>query len=83
MDNELDSAYEHIRSIMIEIMAVLYKHNIQQVHMGGMLRLLGVEHDLASKHDSEFLELDENFVSILARLNKPVPVEVPQGTTFH
>ncbi len=69
---------------MLDIMAVLYDNGIKLVHMGAMMRLLGVDDSKASQHDSEVIELDEKFGTMLAELNKKVePIEIPQGTTFH
>ena len=69
---------------MLDVMAVLYDNGIKNVHMGAMMRLLGVDDSKASQHDSEVIELDEKFGTMLAELNKKVePIEIPQGTTFH
>lgn len=69
---------------MLDVMAVLYDNGIKNVHMGAMMRLLGVDDSKASEHDSEIIELDEKFGSMLSQLNKKeVPEEIPQGTTIH
>lgn len=79
-----DLLHERIRNIMLDVMAVLYDNGIKNVHMGAMMRLLGVDDSKASQHDSEMIELDEKFGSMLAELNKKVePIEIPKGTTFH
>ena len=69
---------------MLDVMAVLYDNVIKHVHMGAMMRLLGVADSKASEHDDEMIELDENFGAMLAELNKKVePIEIPKGTIFH
>ena len=69
---------------MLDVMAVLYDNGIKNVHMGAMMRLLGVDDSKASEHDSEVIELDEKFGTMLAELNKKVePIEIPKGTIFH
>jgi len=68
---------------MSDVMAVLYENNIRQIHMGAMMRLLGVDGKQASEHDDEIIELDEKFGVMLSELNKIVPPEAPPGTTFH
>jgi hypothetical protein len=69
---------------MLDVMAVLYDNGIKHVHMGAMMRLLGVDDVKASEHDNEMIELDEKFGAMLTLLNKDVaPVEVPDGATFH
>ena len=76
--------HERIQTVMLEVMAVLYDNNINLVHMGAMMRLLGVDDSKASEHDSEVIELDEKFGTMLAELNKKVePIEIPKGTIFH
>jgi len=79
-----DQLHERIKNIMLDVMAVLYDNGIKTVHMGAMMRLLGVDDTKASEHNSSVIELDEKFGTMLAELNKKVePIEVPKGTTFH
>ena len=69
---------------MLDVMTVLYDNGIKNVHMGAMMRLLGVDDSKASEHDSEVIELDEKFGAMLSELNKKVePIEIPKGTIFH
>jgi len=79
-----DLVHERIKNIMLDIMAVLYENGIKNVHMGAMMRLLGVDDVKAAEHDAEVIELDEKFGFMLAELNKKVePIEIPNGTIFH
>ena len=79
-----DIVHERIKNIMLDIMAVLYSNGIKNVHMGAMMRLLGVNDSKASEHDSQVIELDEKFGNMLIELNKNVgQLEIPKGTTFH
>jgi hypothetical protein len=79
-----DQLHDRIKNIMLDVMAVLYDNGIKNIHMGAMMRLLGVDDSKASEHDSEVIELDEKFGTMLAELNKKVePIEIPKGTTFH
>jgi hypothetical protein len=81
---EDDLIHERIKNIMLDVMAVLYDNGIKNVHMGAMMRLLGVGDNKAAEHDSEILEMDEKFGKLLSQLNKNVePVEVPSGATIH
>ena len=82
MQNQ-DDLHDRIKNIMIDVMAVLYENNIRQVHMGAMMRLLGVDATLAAEHDKEIIELDEKFGNMLVELNKAMPIEIPTGTTIH
>jgi hypothetical protein len=76
--------HERIKTVMLDVMAVLYDNGIKHVHMGAMMRLLGVDEVKASAHDNDMIELDENFGAMLSQLNKnTAPIEVPDGATFH
>ena len=79
-----DILHERIKNIMLDVMTVLYNNGINNVHMGAMMRLLGVADEKAAEHDNELIELDEKFAAMIAELNKNTqPIEVPKGTTFH
>ena len=81
---EDDLIHQRIKNIMLDVMAVLYDNGIKNIHMGAMMRLLGVDDSKAAEHDSEIIELDEKFGFMLSQLNKKeVPEEIPQGTTIH
>lgn len=79
-----DSTYDHIKNVMLDVMIVLYENGIREIHMGAMMRLLGVADSVAADHDHEIMELDENFANMVAELNKSTrPVPIPSGTTIH
>jgi hypothetical protein len=78
-----DQLHTRIKEIMIDIMIVLYEHGIKEAHMGAMMRLLGVDDDSAANHDKESVVLDEKFGEMITKLNRPVPINIPSGTTFH
>jgi hypothetical protein len=81
---EDDLIHDRIKNIMLDVMAVLYDNGIKTVHMGAMMRLLGVNDNKAAEHDSEIIQMDEKFGTMLSELNKKAePVEIPQGTTIH
>lgn len=73
---------DRVRDIMIDLLAVCYQHNIRQVNVGAVMRIMGVSAGTASAHDSDYIEIDENFPQILIDLNKAVPV-IPTGTIIH
>ena len=75
--------HERIQTVMLEVMGVLYGNNITLVHMGAMMRLLGVPDAKAAQHDNEMLELDEKFGAMLQQLNKSTPQQVPKDATIH
>jgi hypothetical protein len=75
--------HEHIKSVMLDVMGVLYGNGITLVHMGAMMRLLGVPDSKAAEHDDEMIELDEKFGAMMAELNKITGLEVPKGAVIH
>ena len=78
-----DQLQKRIKTIMMDLMIVLYDHGIKEAHMGAMMRLLGVDDESAAKHDDESVVLDEKFGEMITKLNKQVPPNIPSGTTFH
>lgn len=73
---------DRVREIMIDLLTVCYQHNIHQVNVGAVMRIMGVNPDKAKTYDSDYIEIDENFPQLLIDLNKAVPV-IPVGTTIH
>ena len=73
-DTELDQS---IRLSILNLMVVLYDCGITEVHIGGVMRILGVSDSMAQKHDNERLVLDEEFVKYVEQINTPRPVDQP------
>ena len=72
LDNpELDQS---IRLAILNLMVVLYDCGITEIHIGGVMRILGVSDRMAQKHDNERLVLDEEFVKYVEQINTPRPV---------
>jgi hypothetical protein len=46
---------------MYEIMLILYEHGFTEIHVGGLMRLFGVDNQRASEHDDEVVVLDQQF----------------------
>jgi hypothetical protein len=63
-----------IRLTILNLMLVLYDCGIQEVHVGGLMRILGVPNDKASVHDNESVVLNEEFVKYVEQINEPRPV---------
>ena len=75
LDNtELDQS---IRLSILNLMVVLYDCGITEVHIGGVMRIMGVSDSMAQKHDNERLVLDEEFVKYVEQINTPRPVDQP------
>jgi hypothetical protein len=71
-DTDLDQS---IRLSILNLMVVLYDCGITEVHIGGVMRVLGVADSMAEKHDNERLVLDEEFVKYVEQINTPRPVD--------
>jgi hypothetical protein len=79
-DSNLD---EHIRLAILDLMVVLYRQGITQVHIGGIMRILGVANDVAAEHDEERVILDEGFVQYVALAVQLAHAPVPDQTQLH
>lgn len=73
LDNlELDQT---VRMAILNLMVVLYECGIEEVHIGGVMRILGVPDEKAQQHDDERLILDKNFVKYVEQINEPRPAD--------
>ena len=77
-------AEESIRDVVIQLCCVLYDNGIKEIHVGGLMRLLGVDEETASEHDDELMVLNdaEKFESVRQSLSDSEE-KVPPGTTLH
>jgi len=82
---EQDPLYEYIKTTMLEIMAVLYANGQRELHVGAMMRLLGIDEDTALLHDDERINIDESFADMAKELNIQhlIRHRVPAGATIH
>jgi hypothetical protein len=71
---ELD---QQIRMALMNLMVVLYSCGIVKIHLGGLMRILGVDNQIACKYDNEHLALDEDFVKYVDQINEPRPTDQP------
>jgi hypothetical protein len=78
-DDELD---QEIRLIIMELMIVLHKHGIKEVHMGGLMRLLGVKDRLAEECDQDRIELTEDFSKYISQM-VDLSLAVDSNQTVH
>ena len=70
MDDELEQS---VRMAMYNLMTIFYENGITEVHIGGMMRIMGIDNEIAAKHDNEAMVLDEGFVEYVNELNTPRP----------
>jgi hypothetical protein len=73
-DLEVDQS---IRLAILNLMLVLYDCGITEVHVGGIMRVLGVPDERASYHDDERVILDNDFVKYVEQINTPRPSDQP------
>ena len=71
-DLDVDQA---VRLAILNLCVVLHDCGITEVHVGGIMRILGVPDDLALAHDDERIVLDNEFVKYVDQINQPRPVD--------
>ena len=85
--SDYDDLEEEARTIIMEIMVVLYNHGIKEIHMGGILRLLGVEEDRARENDDERIRIDEKFAKYIKQMTDKTKTKAKtvekQNRTLH
>jgi hypothetical protein len=62
-----------IRTTILNLMLVLYNSGINEIHVGGVMRLLGIPDDVAQVHDLERLVLDQDFVKYVEQISEVRP----------
>ena len=82
---ESDPLYEQIKTTMLEVMAVLYANGQNELHVGAMMRLIGIDEAVASLHDHERISIDESFADMAGDtdIESLLRAKVPSGTTIH
>lgn len=85
MQHEQTYLYQSVREFMLEIMAVMWAHGRTQLHVGGIMRLLGVPEDQAQLHDNDRIDITENFQELAQsiRLKQLLQSTRPAETTIH
>jgi hypothetical protein len=73
LDNlDIDQA---VRLAILNLCVVLHECGITEVHVGGIMRILGVPDHLAQSHDDERIVLDTEFVKYVEQINEPRPAD--------
>ena len=82
---ETDPLYEFVRTVMLEVMAVLYANGQRQLHVGAMMRLIGVDEERAAEHDDDRIDIDESFAELATDVNirHLLQSRIPDGATIH
>ena len=54
--------------------------NIKEIHMGGLLRLLGVENEEAALRDNDLIQIDDKFAKYIESMNDLASVSANNQT---
>lgn len=82
---EQDPIYDYVRQVMLEVMAVLWANGQKELHVGAMMRLIGVTEELAREHDGERVQITEELERMAQDLDLQhlMQKRVPAGATIH
>jgi hypothetical protein len=75
---------EAVKDLVVNICLVLSEFGITEVHVGGLMRLVGIDEELAAQHDDELMVITD-----IQQLQKQAGEEseiievLPPGTTVH
>jgi hypothetical protein len=61
----IENTTDETQARILALMYVLYEHGIQEVHMGGLMRILGVDNDTAAEFDHKVFVLDDDFAKYI------------------
>lgn len=78
MSDQKDLEFE-ARLLIMDIMLTLQKHGINYIHMGGLMRLIGVSNEKAAEQDDDLVELDAKFTQYIKKL-VALPEDSPNKT---
>jgi hypothetical protein len=76
---------QEVRKLVTSICAVLYHHGITEIHVGGLMRVVGIDEESAAQHDDEIMVLGPEFETELEDIEQDIALDVavPPGTTLH
>jgi hypothetical protein len=66
---------ETLRLNILNLMLVLYDCGIKEIHLGGLMRILGVSNEVSAKYDDQLVEVDEDFAKYVEAINEPRPTD--------
>ena len=67
-DVELDPL---IQLAIYRLMLVLYDQGITEIHMGGLMRIMGLNNEVAQNFDDERVYIDDNFARYVDQMTCP------------
>lgn len=76
---DTDQLETHVRETITEILAVLYSRGINQISVGGLLRIMGVPNSVATRHDLDYIEISDHTDLDSVCISS----HIPPGTRLH
>lgn len=76
---------EHVKEVMLEIMAVLWANGYKEVSLGALMRILGLDETDTAPHNDDYILLDEHFADVAAEMGHEQKADkfIPPNTTIH
>ncbi len=75
---------EAVKDLVVNICLVLADFGVTEVHVGGLMRLVGIDEELAAEHDDELMVItDIQQLQKQAGETSEIMEVVPPGTTVH
>ena len=75
---------ESVKDLVVNICLVLADFGITEVHVGGLMRLVGIDEETAAEHDDELMVITD--IQQLRRTGdetSEIIESMPPGTTVH
>lgn len=74
---------EAVSTIVISLCATMFDNGVRLVHIGGLMRMLGISNEIASEHDEDALALPEDFYEQLAEIEAEEELHANDNITIH
>jgi len=75
---------ESVKDLVVNICLVLADFGITEVHVGGLMRLVGIDEELAAEHDDELMVItDIQQLQKTSGETSEIMEVMPPGTTLH
>jgi len=59
---------DNMKAQVLSLMYVLYEYGIKDVHMGGLMRILGIDNEVAVEFDDKVFALDDEFAKYMTNI---------------
>jgi hypothetical protein len=70
---DTDQLEHHVRETITEILEVLHSRGINQISVGGLLRIMGVPNHMATRHDLDYIEITDQVDLDALYINSRMP----------